>query len=169
MKQINGSELQLAMHKEPSICIQWLIENATEPASIKHLTDRFNIQAAQGVEFVNNQYASHVLQALIESCLKILSKESTAASGSSKKSHSKWATQYIADVGKFVISNMNKLLNDVNGSHVMITIMEALGGIRVGRHWSRKTMGFGMKSNINTGTLVRLLEPVDLMVLIVVN
>lgn len=115
MKQINGTEVQLAMHKQPSICIQWLIENATEPASIKHLIDRFNVQEV-GIEFANSQYASHVLQALVESCLKILSKETC-----------KWATQYITDVGKMVVTNMDQLLNDVNGSHVMITIMEALG------------------------------------------
>ncbi|RWS29127.1 nucleolar protein 9-like protein [Leptotrombidium deliense] len=147
LKQIKDNEVSLAVHKHPSICIQWLIENATDASTIKTLADRFK-PIELSMEFVTNQYASHVLQALIEASLKVLSKE-TAASPSNQR-HSKWAAMFICNIGEFVITNMDPLLNDVNGSHVMTTIMEAMGGIRVGRHWSRKTMGFGMKSNINT-------------------
>ncbi|RWS16948.1 nucleolar protein 9-like protein [Dinothrombium tinctorium] len=146
-KQIKGKEIALAIHKHPSICIQWLIENASDASTIKQLTERLKMSDIS-VDFMTNQYASHVMQALIEASLKILSRESTTSPSNHK--HSKWANAYICSIGEFVIANMDKLLSDVNGSHVMITIMEAMGGIRVGRHWSRKTMGFGMKSNINT-------------------
>lgn len=146
MKQINGKELTLANHKHPSICMQWLIENSTDPCSIKALTDNFDLKSIDSNNF-NNQFLSYVLQSLIEACLKILSKESTLDPSSQK--HTKWTINYICCLGEFVIDNMDLLLMDPNGTNVMITAMEALGGIRVGRHWSRKTMGFGMKSNIN--------------------
>jgi hypothetical protein len=101
-----------------------------------------------------NQSSSCVLQALIEATLKILSKESSHGSGISGGGQSernmKWSTHWLHDIGKFIVQHMNELLEDTNGSHVMITTLEAMGGIRVGRHWSRKTMGFGMKTNIHS-------------------
>ena len=99
-----------------------------------------------------NQSSSSVIQALIEATLKILSKESSsqAAVNPNTHRHIKWSSHWLHDIGKLVVQNMNTLMEDSNGSHVMTTILEALGGIRVGRQWSRKTMGFGMKNNIHS-------------------
>ena len=97
-----------------------------------------------------NQSSSCVLQALIEATLKILSKESSQQPNGNTERNIKWSTHWLQDIGKMTVQHMNQLLEDTNGSHVMITVLEAMGGIRVGRHWSRKTMGFGMKTNIHS-------------------
>ncbi len=144
---ISGQEVILSQHKHSSLCIQWLIENTGNTDLIRKLAERISVSTIS-LDYMMNQSSSCVLQALIEATLKILSKESTA--NSTQQKHSKWATHWLHDIGKFTVANMNELLNDTNGSHVMITILEAMGGIRVGRHWSRKTMGFGMKSNIHS-------------------
>ena len=138
----------LSFHKTVSICIQWLIENATGPEEIKGLTERISIRK-YSLEFVNNQFSSHVIQAIVEASLKVLSRECTLEAFEQR--HYKWSLNYILDVAEFLIVHIDQILNDLNGFHVASTVMEALAGIRVGRlHKNRKAMGFGQKTNINT-------------------
>ncbi|XP_054164487.1 nucleolar protein 9-like [Oppia nitens] len=145
---ISGQEVVLSQHKHSSLCIQWLIENTGNAELIRKLAERICVSTIS-LDFLMNQSSSCVLQALIEATLKILSKESQQTAGGSER-HIKWTTQWLHDIGKLTIQHFNQLLEDTNGSHVMTTTLEALGGIRVGRHWSRKTMGFAMKTNIHT-------------------
>lgn len=46
------------------------------------------------------------------------------------------------------IEHMDEFINEPGGQQELISLLETLGGIRVGRNWSRKTMGFGMKTSI---------------------
>lgn len=46
------------------------------------------------------------------------------------------------------IERMDDFINEPGGQQSLISVLETLGGIRVGRNWSRKTMGFGMKTSI---------------------
>ncbi|CAG2107559.1 unnamed protein product [Medioppia subpectinata] len=164
---ISGQEVILSQHKHSSLCIQWLIENTGNQELIRKLAERICVTTIS-LDYMMNQSSSCVLQALIEATLKILSKETSnataggseaerhiqtsnaTAGGSEAERHIKWSTHWLHDIGKFTVQQMDQLLEDTNGSHVMITALEAMGGIRVGRHWSRKTMGFGMKTNIHT-------------------
>lgn len=131
--------------------MQWLIENTGNAELIRKLAERVCVETIT-LDYLMNQSSSCVLQALIEATLKILSKESssppTAANASNSQRQIKWTTHWLHDIGKLCAQNLNQLMEDSNGSHVMTTILEALGGIRIGRQWSRKTMGFGMKNNI---------------------
>jgi len=146
-QQIDGKEVGLSFHKTVSICIQWLIENATTPEEIKKLTEKFSIRKYT-LEFVNNQFSSHVIQSIVEASLKVLSRECTLEPYEQK--HYKWSLNYILDVAEFLNVHVDSILHDLNGFHVITTVMEALGGIRVGRlHQNRKSMGFGQKTNIN--------------------
>ena len=86
----------------------------------------------------------------MEASLKVLSRECTLEPYEQK--HYKWSLCYILDVAEFLIVHVDSILHDLNGFHVITTVMEALGGIRVGRlHQNRKSnLGFGQKTNINT-------------------
>lgn len=44
---------------------------------------------------------------------------------------------------------MEDFISEPGGQQRLIEVLENIGGIRVGRNWSRKTMGFGMKSSIS--------------------
>lgn len=97
---------------------------------------------------MNNQFSSHVIQSIVEASLKVLSRECTLESFEQR--HYKWSLNYILDVAEFLVAHIDQILHDLNGFHVVTTVMEALGGIRVGRlHKNRKAMGFGKMSNIN--------------------
>ena len=146
-KNITGQEVILSQHKHSSVCIQWLIENTTDTELIRNLAQRINVNTIN-LDFFLSQSSSYVLQALTEATLKILSRDSTLKPELQK--HTKWSSHWIKELGKYVIVNMDQLIDDSNGSQMMVTTLESLGGIRVGRNWSRKTMGFGMKTSINT-------------------
>lgn len=47
------------------------------------------------------------------------------------------------------IERMEEYINEQGGQQRLIEVLENIGGIRVGRNWSRKTMGFGMKTSIS--------------------
>lgn len=47
------------------------------------------------------------------------------------------------------IERMEDFICEPGGQQKLIEVLENLGGIRVGRNWSRKTMGFGMKTSIS--------------------
>jgi len=145
-QQLEGKEVGLSFHKTVSICIQWLIENSTGPDEIRKMTEKFAIRFYT-VDFVNNQFSSHVVQALVEACLKVLSRECTLLEPHEQR-HYKWSLNYILDVAEFVINHVDEILNDINGSYVVTTVMEALAGIRIniGRHRNKKALGFGQKN-----------------------
>lgn len=44
---------------------------------------------------------------------------------------------------------MEEFIGEPGGQQRLIEVLENLGGVRVGRNWSRKTMGFGMKTSIS--------------------
>lgn len=44
---------------------------------------------------------------------------------------------------------MEDFIGEQGGQQRLIEVLENIGGIRVGRNWSRKTMGFGMKTSIS--------------------
>lgn len=144
---MNGKEFELSFYKPVSICLQWLIENATDAEEIKRLTEKFSIKK-YSLEFVNNQFSSHVIQQLLEGNLKVLSRECTLDSYGQR--HFKWSLNYILDVAEYVVTNINAIFSDQNGYHVVTTVLEALGGIRIGRIRNKKALGFGQKTNIYT-------------------
>lgn len=47
------------------------------------------------------------------------------------------------------IERMEEFIGEMGGQARLIEVLENLGGVRVGRNWSRKTMGFGMKTSIS--------------------
>lgn len=47
------------------------------------------------------------------------------------------------------IERMEEYISEPGGQQRLIEVLENLGGVRVGRNWSRKTMGFGMKTSIS--------------------
>lgn len=47
------------------------------------------------------------------------------------------------------IERMEEFIGEPGGQQRLIEVLENLGGVRVGRNWSRKTMGFGMKTSIS--------------------
>lgn len=47
------------------------------------------------------------------------------------------------------IERMEEYIGEPGGQQRLIEVLENLGGVRVGRNWSRKTMGFGMKTSIS--------------------
>lgn len=47
------------------------------------------------------------------------------------------------------IERMEEFISEPGGQQRLIEVLENLGGVRVGRNWSRKTMGFGMKTSIS--------------------
>lgn len=47
------------------------------------------------------------------------------------------------------IERMEDFISEPGGQQRLIELLENLGGIRVGRNWSRKNMGFGMKTSIS--------------------
>lgn len=47
------------------------------------------------------------------------------------------------------IEHMEEYISEPGGQQRLIEVLENIGGIRVGRNWSRKTMGFGMKTSIS--------------------
>lgn len=47
------------------------------------------------------------------------------------------------------IERMEDFIGEPGGQQRLIEVLENLGGVRVGRNWSRKTMGFGMKTSIS--------------------
>lgn len=47
------------------------------------------------------------------------------------------------------IERMEDSISEPGGQQKLIEVLEHLGGVRVGRNWSRKTMGFGMKTSIS--------------------
>ncbi|XP_053202321.1 uncharacterized protein LOC128387170 [Panonychus citri] len=151
LQQTRGLELKLSGHKYPSTCIQWVIENTTDCAIIKSLALAFYPKGLDP-NCLTNQHTSRVVQLLLEAALKILSNEFTFNGHKAEEPtrHGKWTEQFIAGYSQFILIHMDKMLADGNGTHVMITVIEALGGVRIGRHWSRKTIGFALKSSINT-------------------
>ncbi|XP_015790581.1 nucleolar protein 9-like isoform X1 [Tetranychus urticae] len=151
MKTVKGKELDLSGFKHPSTCIQWVIENSTNLVVIKSLALAFYPKGLD-TEILSNQHTSRVIQLLLEASLKILSNEYTFGGHrpETPTRHGKWTEQFICAFSQFVIINMDTILSDGNGTHVMVTVIEALGGVRIGRHWSRKTIGFALKSSIIT-------------------
>lgn len=47
------------------------------------------------------------------------------------------------------IERMEEFIGEPGGQQRLIEVLENIGGVRVGRNWSRKTMGFGMKTSIS--------------------
>jgi len=47
------------------------------------------------------------------------------------------------------IEQMEDYIGEPGGQQKLIEVLENIGGVRVGRNWSRKTMGFGMKTSIS--------------------
>lgn len=47
------------------------------------------------------------------------------------------------------IERVEEFIGEPGGQQRLIEVLENLGGVRVGRNWSRKTMGFGMKTSIS--------------------
>ena len=82
--------------------------------------------------------------------MKVLSRECTL-NESYEQRHYKWSLSYILEVAEYLIAHIDLIIHDLNGFHVLTTTMEALAGIRVGRHRNRKQMGFfGQKTNVNS-------------------
>lgn len=111
-----------------------MIENATNADEIKQLTEMFPVKKIN-LEFVTNQFSSHVIQSIIEGCLKVLSRECTLDYG---QRHFKWSLNYILEISEFITLNFDTVFYDPYGYHIVTTVLEASGGIRIGRQRNRK-------------------------------
>lgn len=139
--------------------------SAKEEKNVKKIAQTFSCYHLT-VNNINNQQIARVMQMILESVLRILSNEhklsadnretlaatatsSSSLSSSSSPTSNRWTVNYIISLANFILDNMDNLLRDGNGVHLMVTTVEVIGGVRVGRQWSRKTMGFAMRSSIS--------------------
>lgn len=158
-RELQGKEPVLAYYKHAAHCLQFVIETISEPSALRRYVYCMRPEVV-GLEFLKNQHASHVFQALLEASLKVLSHHLAPENQAKKSKRSSrnqdlgasayhWSLDFIENAAEFVVGNLWDLVDDQNGSYVVITVLEATGGIRVGRHWSRKTMGFN--ANLGSG------------------
>lgn len=120
-----------------------------EERRIRELAKIFNPSHIT-VEDLGDQQVARVTQMMLEATLRILANDCQTSDCHHDPSlvPDKWTLDYMAEFGHFMLRNLEILLRDGSGVHVMVTVIEVLGGVRVGRHWSRKTMGFAMRSSI---------------------
>lgn len=118
-----------------------------DETKIKKITQAFSCHQLTA-ESVVEQQTSRVVLMVLESILRILDGDPKLINSGRDSSPCKWPVSYVVSLGQFMLNNMDSLLKDGNGVQLLVTTVEVLGGVRVGRQWSRKTMGFAMRSSI---------------------
>lgn len=136
LNHIKGKEIELCEHKYSSSCIEWLIEHGHDKKFVKNCAETLAPEKLS-LDFLQNESSSGVLKTLIEALINTLSKESNMESDGAK-----WILKYIESFAKLVLENIGKLLQTSNENRILITTIEAIGGIKVGSHWSRQSMRF---------------------------
>lgn len=134
---VKGKELELSKHKHSSCCIQWIIDHCKSLKTVKSISESINPEKMTA-DFLKDEYCSSVLETLLEVLVKELSKETNT-----ETTNSKWIIKYIESLAKLFLDNFKSLLDDKTGTRILIVIIEAVGGIQIGRHWTRKNMRFG--------------------------
>lgn len=138
-KHIKGNELSLCAHKSSTDCLIWFIETTRDNGTIRKLTEGFAPDRLT-TERLKDEGVSSVLEALIEALIRVLMEEQEKEFDTST---ARWSIKYLDGLAKAVEDDIVELLNDINGCRMVIVVMEAIGGICIGRHWSRQNMRFG--------------------------
>nr|XP_027204483.1 nucleolar protein 9-like isoform X1 [Dermatophagoides pteronyssinus] len=139
MGNIKGKEFKLCKYRHSSACLVWLLENMNDFNKSRKIIDKIS------PELFTIEWATDVnTHAVLESSYDILMKE-LAKQKNFETDTAKWIIKWMDGVAKFVIDNLKSFLNESTEreNHLLITTMEALGGIRIGRGWNRKNMRFG--------------------------
>lgn len=106
-----------------------MIKRMAESLSV----DRFT------VDFLLEENSGTVIESLIECLMRHLAEEQHKPDSD----RFKWICKYFDSMFKFVAENLQEFLTDHQGNHLLLKIIEAMGGMKIGRHWSRQTMKFG--------------------------
>lgn len=139
-KNIKGKELPLCMHKHSTDCILWFVENVQDAAVHRKLAEGLAVEKLS-VETLLDEQVAAVLESLVEVIIRLLMAEEEKDYDSST---ARWCIKYLDALAKLVEGHLVELLGEtVNGVRLVIVVMEAIGGIRIGRHWSRQNMRFG--------------------------
>lgn len=144
-KHIKGSELALCAHKSSTDCLIWLVESVRDNAILRKVTEGFAPDRLSA-DRLKDESISSVLETLIESLIRVLIEEEEKEFDTST---ARWCIKYLDGLAKIVEDGIVELLSDISGCRMVIVVMEAIGGIRIGRHWSRQNMRFGSGVKIN--------------------
>lgn len=118
----------------------WFVENVRDNSLLRKFTENVSVDKLT-IEALKEESTSQLIESLIETLIRVLMDEQKDDFSSST---AKWIIKYLDGFAKLIIDNLNKLLSDsMNGCRIVIVTIEAVGGIRIGRHWSRQNMRFG--------------------------
>ena len=139
-KHIKGKEVALTAHKHSTDCMIWFVENVTDNSLLRKFTENFSVDKLNA-EKLKDESTSALMESLVETLIKVLIAQEAKEFDTSL---ARWAIKYLDAFAKLVEENVQLLLADsINGCRIVIVAIEAIGGIRIGRHWSRQNMRFG--------------------------
>ena len=130
--------MALCEHKHSTDCMLWFVENVKDYSILKKFVENVTVEKLS-TESLLDESTSAVMEALLETLVRVLIDEKNFETTTAK-----WVIKYLDGFAKLILDNLKKLLADsVNGCRIVIVCLEAIGGIRIGRHWSRQNMRFG--------------------------
>ncbi|KAI2808765.1 Nucleolar protein 9 [Blomia tropicalis] len=147
-RNIKGKEISLTEHKYSTDCLIWFVENCRDNSTLRKITESFSLEKISVAKLIEDS-TSEFLESLVEALVRILTEEKKDFDSNTAR----WVIKYIDGLAKFVCENLLDLLNSsMNGCRIVIMTIEAVGGIQIGRHWSRQNMRFGSGVKVNLQT-----------------
>lgn len=130
--------MKLIRYEYSASCIVWLIENIDDLAQTRKLIEKIIPEEIEE-KYISNRNVCSVLECIMDLVFKKLTREKDF-----ETENSKWIIKWLDSLAKTVIENINPLLTSAtdSGDHILILLIEILGGIRTGRHWNRKKLRF---------------------------
>ncbi|XP_075585779.1 LOW QUALITY PROTEIN: uncharacterized protein LOC124495280 [Dermatophagoides farinae] len=150
MNNIKGKEFKLCKYRHSSACIVWLLENMNDLINPKKIIDKISPELFT-IDWTTDVNTHAVLESIYDILMKELAKQKDLETDTAK-----WILKWMDGVAKFVIDNLKSFLNESTEreNHLLITTMEALGGIRIGRGWNRKNMRFAAGAKIDLEAMI---------------
>lgn len=146
LNNIRGKEMKLCRYRHSSSCLAWLLDSNVDTNKLKKIVEAINPEEIT-MSFMSNSYCRTVLEAAFEELMINLRHEDNFESEISK-----WIIKWIDGVAKFLVDNLTNFLTEemgAKGSRIVVLLLEAIGGFRIGRNWSRKNMRFASGNKID--------------------
>ncbi|KAI7687000.1 hypothetical protein SSS_07911 [Sarcoptes scabiei] len=150
-KNLKNKEMKLIRYEYSASCIVWLIENIDDLAQTRKLIEKIIPEEIEE-KYISNRNVCSVLECIMDLVFKKLTREKDF-----ETENSKWIIKWLDSLAKTVIENINPLLTSAtdSGDHILILLIEILGGIRTGRHWNRKKLRFVGGEKINLEEIIK--------------